>query len=62
VVAKGPVIFTIGKTVLGTAQLGGGKAKLTTSSMPAGTALVTVTYQGNSNIAGSTASVTQIVQ
>jgi hypothetical protein len=58
----GPVTFTAGKTVLGTAQLSGGKATLTTSSLPAGTTVVTVTYEGDSNIAGSTASVSQVVQ
>jgi len=58
----GPVTFTAGKTVLGTAQLSAGKATLTTSSLPAGTNTVTVTYQGDSNIAKSTASVTQVVQ
>jgi hypothetical protein len=58
----GPVTFTAGKTVLGTAQLSRGKATLTTSSLPAGTSVVTVTYEGDSNIARSTASVTQVVQ
>jgi len=48
--------------VLGTAQLSAGKATLTTSSLPAGTSTVTVTYQGDSNIAKSTASVSQVVQ
>ena len=62
VVAKGPVTFTMGKTVLGAVQLIGGKATLTTSSLPVGTTIVTVTYEGNSNIARSTASVTQVVQ
>ena len=59
---KGPVTFTAGTTVLGTAQLSGGKATLTTSSLPAGTSVVTVTYDGDSNIARSTASVSQVVQ
>ena len=62
VVPKGPVTFTAGKNVLGTAQLSAGKATLTTSSLPAGTSTVTVTYQGDSNIAKSTASVSQVVQ
>jgi hypothetical protein len=62
VVPKGPVTFTAGTTVLGTAQLSAGKATLTTSSLPAGTSTVTVTYQGDSNIAKSTASVSQVVQ
>jgi hypothetical protein len=58
----GPVTFTAGTMVLGTAQLSAGKATLTTSSLPAGTSTVTVTYQGDSNIAKSTASVSQVVQ
>jgi uncharacterized repeat protein (TIGR03803 family) len=58
----GPVTFTAGKTVLGTAQLSGGKATLTMSSLPAGTNVVTVTYEGDSNIARSTASDSQVVQ
>ncbi|HYM78209.1 MAG TPA: Ig-like domain repeat protein [Candidatus Dormibacteraeota bacterium] len=62
VTAKGPVTFAAGNTVLGTAQLSWGKAKLTTSSLPAGTTTVTVTYEGDSNIARSTASVAQVVQ
>lgn len=61
VTAKGPVTFTAGKTVLGTVELSGGKATLTTSSLPAGSSMVTVTYQGDSNIKGSSASVTQVV-
>jgi hypothetical protein len=34
VTAQGPVTFTVGKTVLGTAQLSSGKAKFTTSGLP----------------------------
>jgi hypothetical protein len=62
VIAKGPVTFTAGTTVLGTAQLSGGKATLTISSLPVGPTKVTVTYYGDSNIARSSASVTQTVQ
>jgi YVTN family beta-propeller protein len=62
VIPTGPVTFTAGKTVLGTAQLGGGKAKLTISSLPVGSTKVTATYFGNSNIAKSSASVIQTVQ
>jgi uncharacterized repeat protein (TIGR03803 family) len=57
----GPVTFTVGKTVLGTAQLSGGKAKLAISSLVAGATKVTVTYYGDSNIVKSSASVTQTV-
>jgi hypothetical protein len=61
VIPRGPVTFTAGKTVLGTAQLVGGKAKLTISSLAAGSTRVTATYYGNSNIAKSSASITQTV-
>jgi hypothetical protein len=57
----GPVTFTVGKTVFGTAQLVGGRARLTTSSLAVGSTKVTATYLGNSNIAKSSASVTQTV-
>ncbi len=62
VVAKGPVTFTAGNTLLGTAQLSSGKARLTISTLPVGTTTVTVTYEGNSNIARSTAPIAQVVQ
>lgn len=58
----GPVTFTAGEKVLGTAQLSGGKAKFTTSTLAVGSNKVTATYYGDSNIAGSSASVTQTVQ
>jgi hypothetical protein len=62
VTPTGFVTFSAGKTVLGTAQLNGGKAVLSISSLPVGSTKVTVTYAGDSNIAKSSASVTQIVQ
>src|SRR5437879_4752595 len=62
VIPTGPVTFTAGTTVLGTAQLGGGKAKLAISSLPVGSTRVTVKYNGDSNIAKSSASVIQTVQ
>jgi hypothetical protein len=58
----GPVTFAVGKTVLGTAQLSGGKATFTTSTLAVGSTAVTATYYGNSNVAKSSASVTQTVQ
>jgi len=58
----GPVTFTAGKTVLGTVQLKNGKATLTTSALPEGSTGITVTFVGDSNIQGSSASVTQVVQ
>jgi hypothetical protein len=62
VTPRGPVTFTAGKTVLGTAQLSSGKAILTISSLPLGSTKVTVTYNGDSNIAKSSASVNQTVR
>jgi Bacterial Ig-like domain (group 3)/FG-GAP-like repeat/FG-GAP repeat len=62
VTPTGPVTFTTGKTVLGTAQLSGGKASFTTSSLATGSDVVTVTYFGDSNIAKSAAAVTQVVR
>ena len=59
---EGPVTFVAGKTVLGVVQLSGDKATLTTPSLPAGTTVVKATYEGDSNIKGSSASVTQVVQ
>jgi hypothetical protein len=59
---QGPVTFTAGKTVLGTVELSSDKATLTTASLPAGTTVVKVTYEGDSNIKRSSASVTQVVQ
>jgi hypothetical protein len=58
----GPVTFTAGKTTLGTVELSNGKATLTTSTLPVGSTTVTVTYPWNSDIAESSASVTQVVQ
>jgi hypothetical protein len=43
-------------------QLSGGKAQFMTSSLPAGSDKVMVTFYGDSNIAQSTASVVQTVQ
>lgn len=62
VVPAGPVTFTAGNSVLGTAQLAGGKAALTISSLAIGSTKVTATYNGDSNIANSSASVVQTVR
>jgi hypothetical protein len=62
VTAQGPVTFTAGQTVLGTAQLSSGHAKLTITSLAVGSTKVTATYYGDSNIAKSSASITQTVQ
>lgn len=64
VTPTGPVTFTVGKQVLGTAQIvpWTHKATLAISTLPFGSAMVTVTYLGDSNIAKSSASLTQTVQ
>jgi hypothetical protein len=62
VTPTGPVTFTAGKTLLGTAQLSGGKATLIISSLAVGSTKVTAIYYGDSNIAKSSASVIQTVQ
>jgi hypothetical protein len=62
VTPTGPVTFMAGKTVLGTGQLSGGKAKFTTSTLAVGSTVITATYYGSSNIAKSSASLTQTVQ
>jgi hypothetical protein len=61
VIVTGPVTFSAGTTVLGTAQLTAGKASLTISALPVGSTTVQVTYLGNSNIAKSSATVIQTV-
>jgi hypothetical protein len=62
VTATGPVAFTLGNATLGTAQLSNGKAIFTTSTLPAGSTVVKVIYNGDSNIKGGSAAVTQVVQ
>jgi hypothetical protein len=62
VLPTGPVTFTAGTTAIGTVQLSGGKASFTTSSLPVGSTVVKVSYNGNSNIKGGAASITQAVQ
>jgi hypothetical protein len=47
---------------LGTANLSGGKAVFSTSTLAVGSSTVTATYATNSDIAGSSASLTQTVQ
>jgi hypothetical protein len=61
VVAIGTVTFSAGTTTLGTVRLAGGKGSLITSVLPAGTTTVTATYDGTSNITGSSGSVVQTV-
>jgi hypothetical protein len=59
--ATGPVTFSAGNIVLGASQLANGTVSLMTSSLPAGSTVVKVVYNGDSNIKGSSASVTQVV-
>jgi hypothetical protein len=47
---------------MGTAQLAGGKAQFTTSTLSLGSTAITATYYGDSNIAMSSASVIQNVK
>jgi large repetitive protein len=61
VIPVGTVTFTAGTTTLGQVSLSGGKASLTTSALPAGKTTVTATYNGTSNITGSSGSVVQTV-
>jgi hypothetical protein len=62
VTATGPVTFSVGNSVLGTAQLSGGIARFTISTLPVGLTKVQVTYLGNSDIAKSSASLLQKTQ
>jgi hypothetical protein len=62
VLPGGTVIFRAGTTQLGTAPLSHGKAQIKISSLPIGATKVTATYNGDSNISGSAASITQKVQ
>jgi hypothetical protein len=61
-VPVGTVTFTAGTAILGTVSLAGGKASLTTSALPAGKTTVTATYNGTSNISGSSGAVVQTVK
>jgi hypothetical protein len=56
------VSFLSGTTTLGTGPLSGGKASLTTTALPVGTASITAVYSGDSNFSSSTsAAVSQVV-
>lgn len=57
----GTVTFVAGETDLGTIPLSGGKASVTTSTLPVGTTKVTASYNGTANISGSGASLMQVV-
>jgi hypothetical protein len=61
VLPMGPVTFTAGNSIVGTVQLNGGNATFTTTSLPIGSTVIGVTYHGNSNIAKSSAHLTENV-
>jgi hypothetical protein len=61
VTPTGKVTFSSGATVLGTVSLAGGKASLATTTLPRGTNTITATYNGTSNITGSSGTVVQMV-
>ena len=61
-VPTGSVIFRDGATVLGTVMLdGGGAAVLHTSSLAVGAHVITVSYDGDSNVAAAAGSLTQTI-
>jgi hypothetical protein len=58
----GSVTFSVGNTVLGTANLVNGSAKLQVTALPAGASVVTATYAASANLASSAASITENVE
>jgi uncharacterized repeat protein (TIGR01451 family) len=61
-IPKGNVIFRDGATVLGTVMLdGGGAAVLHTSSLAVGAHVITVSYDGDSNVAAAAGSLTETI-
>jgi len=60
----GTVTFTLpGNTVLGSVAVNSsGKAKLTLTTLPAGSNVITATYGGDSNFTGNFGTVTEVVQ
>jgi hypothetical protein len=52
----GTVTFKEGAIILGTGTLGSGQAQFTTSSLDAGSRLITAVYNGDTNFSGSTSS------
>ncbi len=62
-VPTGNVIFRNGATVLGTIMLdAGGAAVLHISSLPVGAHVITVTYDGDNNVAAASGSITETIQ
>jgi hypothetical protein len=64
VTPSGPVTFKVGTTVLGTAQIvpWSHKATLAIPTLPVGSTVVRVIYNGDTNVAKSSAVMTQTVQ
>ncbi len=58
---SGSVTFSAGSTVLGTATLAAGAARLTVSTLPTGSTTVTASYASSANVAGSSGSLTEMV-
>ncbi len=61
-VATGTVTFSVGGQTLGTATLVNGSAKLAVTTLPPGTSNVTATYAGSADVAGSSATIAQVVE
>jgi hypothetical protein len=65
---KGTVTFRSGDTVLGTAQVGSGRATFRTAALPVGSSTITATYNpamnraGGTNFITSSGSIVQVVQ
>ena len=57
----GTVTFTNGSTVIGTSTISSKVATVTTSTLPAGSDVITATYNGDMNYGTATASLTQTV-
>ena len=66
-IPKGTVTFSCGNTVLGTAQVGYGRATFRTAALPVGSSTITVTYNpalnraGGTNFITSSGSIVQVV-
>jgi hypothetical protein len=60
--ATGKVTFKNGTTILGTSNLSGGKAVLTTTKLPVGTLTLTASYNGDAQSGKSSGTTTQTVK
>ena len=58
----GPVTFTAGGVEVGRVELSAGRAKLTMAALPTGSTAITARYLGDSNVAGTSASLSQSVK